>query len=181
MRIVMVVLVALVVAGCGSTYREKGNFVPHPADVSAGDGQVRALASVIGIRSADKKAGLPLSVETRVQVENRGETPITFDPTTLRLTSGDLRPFGQPIVMPPGSIEIPAGQSATVQANFPYPAGSSQRGVDLNGLNLEWVAERDGRRIAQSATFTRRSSDAERARSTRPNFGIGIGVGTIID
>lgn len=174
----------LLAAGCQGAYRDKGNFVPHPAEAAApGAPGVRTLASVIGIRNPDKDADLPRSVEVRIQIENGGDAPVRLDPASLQLTSGDLQSFGRPITRPADAVTAPTGGAASLTAYFPFPHGAQDSGVDLNGLNLRWSlgpADGDGRGTSQSVTFTRRVTDEQRARSRGPHFGVGFGVGGVI-
>lgn len=177
-------LLCALALGCQSTYNDDFKFTPYPAEVQAReDAPVRALASVIGVRNENQKQGVPLSVETRLQLENRGDTPVTFDPSTLRLTSGSLSRFDPPLATPPDPVTLDPGGAATVTALFPFP-GQRFRAADLSGLNLEWTLTRagDNQRFQQSANFQRRPigyrhDDYYR----RPSFGVGIGVGTVID
>lgn len=168
--------------GCKSIYNDRYKFTPFPAEARASDNDaaVRTLASVIGVRNPDEKAGVPLSVETRLQVENRGEHPVMLDPRSLRLTSGDLKRFDEPRTTPQDPITIDPGDSATMTALFPFPGDEGMAGVDLSGLNLAWVFVRGAERYPQSATFQRRPIGYDRHHHG-PEFGIGIGVGTVID
>lgn len=186
LRILSFVCAGALLAGCHSTYRAGYHYVPHPGsvqtqDTSGGVG-VRTLASVIGIRNADKEAGLPLSVEVRLQIENNADQPVAFDPATLRLISGDLRRFQTPITRPEGPIDIPPAESATVSAWFPFPEGYKGFEGVLAGFNLQWTLTQGGRTFPQSITFTRRA-DPDRFNDyhPHPHFGVGFGVGTVID
>lgn len=170
--------VLLLLSACTSTYDSRYRFRPHPAEVRLGDADARTLVSVVGVRNA--RNDQPRSVEIALRIENRGGDTLALDPATLELTSGGLERFPRPVIDPPGRIEIRPGSDAQITALFPYPTDErgDPRRLDLNGMNLRWTLERNGERIAQSATFDRREDTTRPNRS--PNFGIGIGVGTVI-
>lgn len=156
----------LLVGGC-STYDGTFLFQPTPAVAlvtSPGQNPVasaRLLASVVGVRRADTRAGMPESIELRVRVENTGATPVSFDPTSMVLLTGTLEqlpaPFivdgdGASVVAP--TVVLPPGAWTLTTACFPLP--DSARSLDLIHLDLQWSLDLDGAVVTGRAPFTRR-------------------------
>ncbi|MCP3905082.1 MAG: hypothetical protein GY715_15770 [Planctomycetes bacterium] len=153
---------ALLVGGCTSTYLHQFAYVPMPAklELTARADEmplVRILVSVIGVRRADRDAGLPVTVEMRVRVENLGtDETLTFDPTSLTLLSGDLETFSPPVLSTDAPMTVPAHGASTVEALFPVPGDGTTSAVDMDGLNLQWTIRLRDRAIPGSVTLTRR-------------------------
>ena len=157
----------LLLIGCSqSTYVDGYRYAPEPVLVDvfrngsgaqAGAPPVSVLASVIGVRRADAKAGLPASIEVRMRLEDHGPVPVTFDPRTLELVTGTLQPLAAPIVRPPGVLSLTAGQSRNVGVFFPFPPGSSPRTLILDTLRLRWQIHVDQQLVPQTAYFERAS------------------------
>lgn len=127
-------------------------YLPHPALVNVPATQpaqqppAQVLATVLGVRNADPAHHIPLSIETRLRIENVGSQPITFDPAQMQLTTADLVQFPPPLVYPDSSFTIPPGLSTVVTANFPFPAGTTYESYDLSTIHLRWnirIGERD--------------------------------------
>lgn len=152
------------VGGCGP-YVEDFHYLPHPAyaEIRASTASttqpaqppVTANATVIGIRRADSAAHVPLSIEVRLRVDNHGPLPITFDPASLDLSTGELMRFPPPLVRPQGPVTLEPGQTLIAEAFFPFPPGASYENVNLQVLQLHWTAVVDGHPIAQTADFHR--------------------------
>ncbi len=150
-----------VLGGC-SGYDHRYVFLPGPIDVEAavpgveGVEPARTLVSVVGVRKADPKAGLPESVEVRLRVENTSPVDIRFDPASLQLVSAGLERFPDPIVQPMRGVTLAPGESAQVDAWFPFRADERPTEMDLSGLNLRWTIVIEGQRVTSSASFQRR-------------------------
>lgn len=147
------------VAGC-SPYEEDFQYVPHPAlaEVRSTNSQqpptIASLASVIGVRRADRQADIPESFEVRMRIENDGNEQATVDPSTLEMTNGQLLPFPRPIVRPPGIVTVPPTRSANLTAYFPIPPRRPQPG-DLDSLEVHWVVQLGSQNVNQHVNFRR--------------------------
>jgi len=146
--------------GCSSSPYEDGYlYLPHPAvlDVPptqpAQPPQVSSFVSVVGIRIADKKLGMPESVEVRLRLDDNGPQAVTFDPRSLQLSTGDLLPFPPPLIQSPAPATLTPGESALVTANFPFPGGKSYDDFNLETLQLQWILQVGSQRIPQTAGF----------------------------
>ena len=160
-------------------YEGRYAYVPRPADVAAivpgadAKGHVRTLASVVGVRRADRKSALPASIEVRVLMENATTGSVAFDPASLVLLSADLTTFPAPIVDPPGRVELAPDGTASLTAYFPLPEGGERDDLDLGGLNLRWTVQVDGRLVSPSVSFTRLDPVARYPYQSRVGLGIG--------
>jgi hypothetical protein len=161
-RTYLLVLGWLMLAGGCSPYVDDYQFQPRPAlaEVRSGTTQnalapVTALASVIGVRYADQKEGLPDCVEIRVRLEATGSESVTFDPRTLELTNGTLLIFPTPIIKPAAPITLGPTQSAVVTGYFPFPTGYTYITSDLATLQLRWLVQVNGQTVRQLAYFSR--------------------------
>jgi hypothetical protein len=148
--------------GCSSSPYEDGYaYVPYPvvADIPATQPTqpppVRASASIVGIRTEDKKAGLPESIEVRFSVDDYGTDAITFDPGSLELRTGDLVRFPPPILQSPAPVTIMPGEAAFATAYFPFPGGKSSDDFNLETLQLRWGLQIGPQRVEQIADFQR--------------------------
>jgi hypothetical protein len=154
-------LVLLAFVGGCSEYAQDYRYAPRPAvaEIPATQPQdpprVSALASVIGIHYEDRGAGIPFSVEARLQLTNDSAQTVVFDPTSLQLTTGSLVTFSPPLMRPPQPFALAPGQSATVEAYFPFPPGQDLNRTDLDSLQLRWRVQMDGNRMGQAVNFRR--------------------------
>ncbi len=114
------------------------------------------LVSVIGVRRADKKAGEPASVEVRVQVVNTGECPVSLEPGSLELFSGDLERFDTPRVEPAAGLSVAPGETGLVTVLFDLPEGKRPRDVNLDTLSLNWTLRLGDEPVRGTTTFTQR-------------------------
>jgi hypothetical protein len=153
----IVALGALTLGGCASSpYSSEFRYQPRPVSVNmtssdAPQANVRAMATIVGLRRpADQQ---PAAFDVRLMLDNDGEAPATFDPTTLNLVDASLAPFPKPTVDPPDPFTIAPGQSRTVNASFPIDDRDS---YDLDGLNLRWSVRVGDHMLWHSATFNRR-------------------------
>ncbi|MEE9211563.1 MAG: hypothetical protein V3U29_02815 [Phycisphaeraceae bacterium] len=150
-----------VAAGC-SAYHSGYYYAPKPADLfvaAAADetpGTAHLLVSVIGVRRADKKAGEPASVEVRMRVVNTGERPVSLEPGSLELVSGDLERFDTPRVEPAAGLSVAPGETGLVTALFDFPEGKRPRDVDLDTLSLNWTLRLGDEPVRGTTTFTQR-------------------------
>ena len=173
-RTAIVTALALVtLGGCAATtYDERYLYEPSLVDVETavpGEAQgppVRTLVAVAGVRRADPDANLPASVEIRLRIENAGPAAVRFDPQTLALFSADFTQFPAPITRPAGPVEIPPGQTGTIEVFFPFPGDRYPADLDLGGLNVRWTLSIGGQPVTRSTTFNRR-------RILYPRFGWG--------
>ena len=156
------------IGGCSSSssYVDGFRYAPEPAlvdvfrrgsNTQAQSPPLSVMVSIIGVRRADAKAGLPASVEVRLRMEANGPAHVTFDPHTLELVTGSLQPFGAPITQPPTSISLNPGQTQNVSAFFPFPPGTSYRTLILDTLRLRWLVQIDNQTVPQTAYFERAS------------------------
>ncbi len=155
------VAVAVVVAGGCSVYDSSYVFDPGPIDVTADgpgadDEPIHVLVKVVGVRRPDKESQLPASVEVRLRLENTSRSPVTLEPASLVLFSGDLSRFPDPILRPATLLTVAPSESAIVEAYFPFPDGRRASDVDLSGLNLRWTVSIDGHPVTSSASVQRR-------------------------
>ena len=153
--------VGLSAAGGCSLYNSAYVFDPGPVDVTAykpgtHDDPVHTLITIVGVRRADKESGIPASLEVRLRVENTSRYPITFEPASLVLFSGDLERFPDPILYPAEPLALAPDQHGIVEAYFPFPDGRKATEVDLSGLNVRWTVSVDGHPVTSSASFQRR-------------------------
>jgi hypothetical protein len=157
--IIGVALMALI-GGC-SEYVDGYRYGPGPvlAGIPATQpGQAppaAVLVSVIGVRRADEKADLPLSIEVRMRVDDNTAEDVVFEPATLQMTNRDLIEFAPPILTPRNPFHLTPRRSEFVTAYFPLPAGKSYDQVDLESLQLRWLIQVDGRQVGQVAEFQR--------------------------
>src|SRR5512133_3592707 len=108
-------LAALLLAylgGC-SDYVGPYQYFPRPAmaylrstSTTAPSPAVSAVASVIGVRRADHKLGIPTSVEVHLRIDNTGPQPVILDPNTFELTDGTLSSFPPPMVTPSQQLDL---------------------------------------------------------------------------
>jgi hypothetical protein len=153
----------LVGTGCQSgPYLSGYSYQPQPGvyDVRKHGAEqqaspLTAMVSVLGVRRADPDHNVPASVDLRLRFESNGTEPISFDPSTLELVTGSLRPFLRPSVSPPMPLQLSSGQQQTVTATFPFPPNSKPEQWDLNELRLRWVVQVAGFAVPQTALFER--------------------------
>jgi hypothetical protein len=150
---------AMFAAGC-SQYVDDYDYAPAPALAQippAGPQDkppVTVQASVIGIRRADK-SGIPNSVELRMQIQDTGSQPVTFDPASLMLTNGQLLAFGPPLTSQGQVLTMSPGDQAMLEAYFPFPAGGWYDNTNLEALQLRWTVKIAGRPAVQVVYFRR--------------------------
>jgi hypothetical protein len=154
-------LIALV-SGCAQEpYLPGYAFYPQPALASIRQSSqpdktpVTVLATVLGIRREDPRQHVPTSVAIRLQFQNDGSQPITFDPATLELTTGSLRNFPAAEAYPPGVLTLAPGQRATLVSYFPFPPGLGPQRMTLSNLRLRWQIKIDDDTIPQAVLFER--------------------------
>ncbi len=173
-------LVLLVTAldGCAA-YGGPYAFEPHPADVTAalpGDTDaepVRVLVSIVGVDGpAGNESQERPALKIRLRIENTSPFPVTFDPGSLVLFSGDLEKFPDPAVEPGGPVEVAPGGSTVVDARFHFPGDGTPQGTDMSGLNLRWTLVIDGQPVTSSASFIRQLPNLY---YDYPRRGIGVG------
>ena len=154
-------LFLLVLAGGCSQYVSDYRYAPYPgvAEIPSTQPQdpprVSTLASIIGVHYEDHSAGIPFSVETRLQLTNNTAQTVVFDPTSLQLLTGSLVTFPPPVVRPPQPFALAPGQAATVGAYFPFAAGQSLDQINMDSLQLRWRVQLDGDRVGQAINFRR--------------------------
>ncbi|MBT8484535.1 MAG: DUF4354 family protein [Phycisphaerae bacterium] len=151
----------LLLGGC-QTYSSL-SYEPAPAEsilyaAAAADGRVlaRTLVSIGAVHDADPDANTPPAVDVRIMVENTSDRPITLDPATLALVSGRLHAFDPPFLSQPNPVTLGPGQTTTVDATFPFPAGMPPSAVDMRQLLVRWTLDIDGQAAPDSVSFQRR-------------------------
>ncbi len=150
----------MLLTGC-SAYVSDFQYVPHPAlaeiPPAAPDKSppVSAFATIIGVRRADAKQGIPESVEVRFRVENNGPHTVMFDPRSLELTTGDLQNFQPPVLRPIEPVTLAPTQLAMFDAFFPFPFGRSYDDTDMRSLQLRWGEKIDASPVRQIVSFRR--------------------------
>ena len=157
---VLTLLVAAGLAGGCSVYDSRYFFDPAPADVAsarpgAEEAPARTLVSVLGVRRPDKESDLPAGVEVRLRVDNTSPYRVLFDSSTLVLFSAGLDRFPDPIRHPADPVDLGPGDSAVVDASFPFPDGRTPSDMDLSGLNVRWTLVIDGQPVTSSTGFSR--------------------------
>jgi hypothetical protein len=152
-------------AGCHQTYVPGYSYYPKPATVEVlkRDGDQRSplmvLASIVGVHYADDKAQIPYSVVVRLRFENVAKSTVTFDPASLELVTGTLRPFPRPLVRPAQPFTMQAGDRRELTVYFPFPAGISAAQMNLRNLRLRWEVKIDSTTVVQTAVFERIERD----------------------
>lgn len=161
-----IALAALGGAGCESgPYLSAYSYQPRPGIIEVrkhGAEQqappVTAMVSILGVRKADAEHHVPASIDVRFQFESNTNEPVSFDPSSVQLTNGMLRPLPRPYVTPPSPFQLSQGQQAEVSASFPLPANTTPEQMDLNELRLRWVVRVAGYEVPQTALFERTGS-----------------------
>jgi hypothetical protein len=114
-------------------------------------------ASVEGIRRAEPDRKITPAVVVKLTFDNSGTSHVIFDPNSLELENGLLRPFPQPLVQPPGIIDLVPGQRQEVTATFPLPPASDPQATTLTNLRLRWEVRIDNYPVPQTALFEERA------------------------
>jgi hypothetical protein len=152
-------------AGCHQQYVSGYSYYPQPATVEVlkRDGDQRSplivLAAVLGVHNVDDKAHIPYSVVVRMRFENVAKSTVSFDPASLDLVTGTLRPFPQPIARPAQPFTMKPGERRELTAYFPFPAGTSASQMNLRNLRLRWEVNIDSTIVIQTAVFERIERD----------------------
>jgi hypothetical protein len=113
------------------------------------------LVTVLGIRRPDPDHHVAPAVDMRMRFECNGSEPASFDPATLELVTGTLRPFPRPYATPPTPFELAAGQSQSVSVSVPFPPNTAPQQMNLNELRLRWLVHVAGYPVSQTALFER--------------------------
>jgi hypothetical protein len=148
------------IGGC-SAYVGDYDYVPRPALAQVAPEPpdktppATAVVCVVGVRREDQKAGIPLSVELRLRLDNNGNKPVAFDPNSMQLSNSQLLVFGPPLVQPPQPMVLEPMQSLLVEAHFPFPPGHSYDNMDLDSLELRWQIKVGDQVVGQGAEFHR--------------------------
>ena len=161
LSLILAALIAL--TGCESEYASGYAFYPQPAAVQVVHPTgpqhqlvpLTVLVTILGVRNADARAHVPYSLEVRMRLESNGPDRVLFDPRTLEMTNGALRPFPPPITEPPGIVVLPPGRRQEVTAYFPFPPGTDARNFDLSTLRLRWRVDINDHPVIQTAYFQR--------------------------
>ena len=177
----IVPLALLSAGGCSQpAYAPGYAYYPQPAVVQVFQRSpvqqtpVTALVSVLGVRNPDPERHIPYSIAVRMRLENNGSVPVSFDPHSLELVTGMLRPFGPPITRPAYPIELAPGQRQEVTASFPFPRNTSARDMGIQNLRLRWQLRIGQYPVEQTALFERAAydpySDNYNVYDTSPNW-----------
>ena len=162
-------------AGCEQDpYLPGYSFYPQPAAVNVmhrgptEQTPLTTLATVVGVRRPDANKNEPSAIVIRLRFENNGPAHLTFDPQTLELVNGALRPFQSPQVQPAFVLELPPGQKQEITAAFPLPSGFRPEQINLRNLRLRWQVKLDNYDIPQSAIFEQGAGTASSYREAPP-------------
>lgn len=160
-RLGLVMLVLACLGGC-SKYVGAYQYGPRPAmayvrstAATQPSPAASTLASLVGVRRADRKLGIPTSVEVRLRIDDMGPEAVSFDPSSLELTDGSLLNFPPPVVRPNQILNFTPPQSAVVSAYFPFPPGRSYKNTNMEILQLRWTLQVAGQRVHLSVPFYR--------------------------
>ena len=148
-RLRLLVLLPLLVVALGGCHARRGGydtrylFEPRPADLVVESGvtgqPVRTLATIIGVRRADRDRGAPPVVEARFRVENDTDSPVHVRLDSFTLSSADVATFPPARVFPEeASPDVGPHGQAVYTAMFPLLGD-----YDLSGLNLRWSLDVD--------------------------------------
>ncbi len=167
-RFATVLLIACLwlVGGC-SAYDSRYAYQPRPnvTAIQFGDDPdsppLRMLSSIIGVRRPTKEANNRSFVEAAILFDNTSKQTIAFDPATAALFTGNAQRFPDPD-QTGQSIRVEPEQTARVTLIFPFPETEHPKAFELNGLNLRWAVEHEGRSYYLSATFDRIAPPAYR-------------------
>ena len=161
MKTIAALSLLFLLVGC-SAYVPNYYYLPHPGLIGVATTQpsqqtlAQVLVTVVGIRYEDSKLNLPLSVEVRVNVDNKGTSPISVDPGAMQLNSGDLSAFSAPLSTPQSPLQIAPGQSGVLTAEFPFPDnGATFYRFDLSSLQLRLTLQVNGQLVQLAQTFRR--------------------------
>ncbi|MBI1370648.1 MAG: hypothetical protein GC162_18580 [Planctomycetes bacterium] len=161
--LLIALLTGVSLAGCSTAvYNTDYTYRPRPLEVPMAVGdqtQVRALATIVGLRNETDAA--PAAIDVRLRLDNVTDQPARFDPAALALFDAAIKQFDPPTVAPAGVQTIAPGQSATIEAAFPLPGSGlyTNRGFDLDGLNLRWTVTVGSQSLSHSATFLRKPDE----------------------
>ncbi|MCP3917471.1 MAG: hypothetical protein GY711_18155 [bacterium] len=148
-------LLTLLLASCAAR-GHRFFFQPSPLEVlvqeSDGPLLARTLLSVPGAVRDDEDWP---EMHVRILFENKVGTSLFLDATSVLLVGSNLQSFGAPRSPAGDRIELPAGESTTVELFFPFPDGMSMKAPELDGVNLQWTVEHAGRSLETSATLQR--------------------------
>jgi hypothetical protein len=143
-------------------YRPDYRYGPNPAVVdifSAASPEssptLTAFVSLVGVRQAEPHSNIPPSVEVRLKLDNHSSQPVSVDPASLELETGELRPLPSPILEPATLLEVQPGQSGQVTAYFPFPPNTSYRTIDINHFRVRWHVQIGQQPVSQMAYFDR--------------------------
>jgi hypothetical protein len=156
----------LVAGGCSQPYVSGYTYYPQPATVEVlrRNGNQRSplmvLVSVLGVHNEDTSKGIPYSVVVRMRFENVAQSNVTFDPASLELVTGTLRPFSRPRVTPPGQMTLPPGERRELTAYFPFPGDTGVSDMNMRNLRLRWEVNIDSTPVVQTVVFERMEGDS---------------------
>jgi hypothetical protein len=151
----------MLMVGCGpsSPYVSGYYYDPHPLVAALPTTQpsqpppVSAYATIIGIRLPDEAQHIPLSMEVRLRIDDNSPDPVTLDPRSMDLSTGDLVRFDPAITTPMAPVTINPGESAMITAEFPFPPGSTYSQFNLEALQWRWALQVGPQHVDQVADF----------------------------
>jgi hypothetical protein len=158
-RFSLMLLGLMLIAGGCSDYVGDYEYVPRPAIAQVPTTQPQSLpavtewATVEGVRRADRDAGIPLSVEVHLQLQNAAPEMLTFDPRSMVLTDGALMNFAPAVGVPVGPMTVPPGASVTLVAYFPFLGGASPDSTKMSPLQFRWVVQIGDQAFPQAVFF----------------------------
>jgi len=161
MKTIVVIFLPLLLAGCTASNPQPAviyRYVPQPAMaelVREGPNGQTPLVALVWVRREEASEGHPPAIHIHLRFENRGTVAVRFDPASLQLETGSLRPFPPPRVDPPHVIELAPGQTPEIDALFPFTGVASDPSLNADHLRLRWQVQVQGQKVPQDATFQR--------------------------
>jgi len=178
-RTTLISLVGLLIAGSGcasQSYVSGISFYPQPAMVRVVRGgadeqsPLTVQASIEGVRRADPDRNIAPAVVAKLSFDNSGPSHVTFDPNSLELQNGSLRPFPPPQVQPPGIIDLAPGQRQDVIATFLLPPAGAPQAMSLTNLRLRWEVRIDNYPVPQTALFEEQAGGSSSPQYSSPQY-----------
>jgi len=158
-HLALLALAVLPLAACQAT-RVPYRFTPSPLEVLVQEAPDQPILArvLVGIPGAEREGGRSdghPELLVRVRVENKGTSTLSLDPGACVLLGSDLARFGDPRPERPGPLTVEQGGSEALLLRFPFPMDGDLEAPLLNGVNLQFELEVDGRAVEASVTLER--------------------------
>ena len=161
MKTIALALLSFLLVGCAASNRQPAavyQYVPNPAVVELvreGPQAQTPLVVLVGISRDDDNTKSASALHVHMRFENRGSVAVRFDPASLQLVNGSLRPFPPPRVQPPSTIDVAPGQTREIDSTFPRTGATADPSLSTQYLRLRWQVQVQGQTVPQDATFER--------------------------